>query len=159
MRLWRLGPAAAVCGAVIVSLGILPASAQVPLPASPEAAEIAACLCLSQAVNALGAAMAESRRAYDSGRDEVATMDAQLQGSRAGLDVNDPVAVAQFRGLLDRRDAASRRGTGAVYRNYETAVERYNARVGEYNARCANRPQSPILLNQVQATLTCPPPY
>ena len=30
--------------------------------------------------------------------------------------------------------------------------------MSEYNARCADRPRNPVLLNQVQATLVCPPP-
>ena len=130
-----------------------------PVPPSPETAEIAACLCLQQAVDALGADMNAKRGAYDASRDEVGRIDAQLQGARAALDVNNPHAVAQFRQLLDRRDAAWRQSSGPLFSAWSTAAERYNGRVNEFNGRCANRPRNPLLLNQVQATLACPPPY
>ena len=37
-------------------------------------------------------------------------------------------------------------------------VARYNARVSEFNARCADRPRNPVLVASVQAALSCPPP-
>jgi histone H3/H4 len=135
----------------------MPARAQMPVPPSPEAAEIAACLCLQRAVEALGTAMADRERAYEASRREVADLDVQLQNSRMVLNVEDPAAVAQFRQLLDRRDVAQRYSSGTLFAQYQEAVMRYNERVAEYNARCADRPRNPILLNQVRATLVCPP--
>jgi len=134
------------------------AEAQAP-PPSPQAAEIAACLCLRQAADALGAEMTAKQRAYDALRDELARLDSQLQSERASIDVNNPQSVAQFRQLLERRDAVFRRSTGPVAADSAAAVGRYNARIGEFNARCANQPRDPVLLSQVQATLSCPPPY
>ena len=136
-----------------------PLSAVPGPPASPEANEIATCLCLGQAVAALSADMAAKQRSYAAVRDELARLDAQLQSERAGMDVNNPQSVARFRQLLEQRDAAFRRSTGLATGDLSSVIERYNARVNEYNARCANRPRDPVLLGRVQATLSCPPLY
>ena len=134
-----------------------PVQAQAPLPA--EAADLASCLCLPRAVNALGADMSGQQGAYQAAQDELARIDAQLQSARAGIDVNNPASVAQFRQLLERRDAAFKRSTSLATGDLQAVTERYNARANEYNARCANRPRDPRLLESVQATLACPPVY
>ena len=46
--------------------------------------------------------------------------------------------------------------SGTLFTQYQNAVALYNQRTSEYNARCADRPRNPLLLNQVQATLVCP---
>jgi hypothetical protein len=107
----------------------------------------------------LGADMAAKQRSRDEINGELSRLDAELQRARAGVDVNDPASVARFRQLLERRDAAFRRSTGLVTGDLSSATERYNARVNEYNLRCANRPRDPGLLASVQARLSCPPPY
>src|SRR5688572_10392105 len=84
----------------------------VPPPASPEAADIAACLCLRQTVDALAAEMSAKQAAYQASQSEVAALDAQLQSARSTLNVDDPEAVAQFRQVLERRDAAFRQSNG-----------------------------------------------
>jgi len=152
MRFFRLGAAAGICAAVAVSL---PAFAQ--MPPSPEAADIAACLCLKRAADTLGTAMTEQERAYEASRREVASLDARLRDARMSMNVDNPDAVAQFRQLLDQRDSAYRWSSGPLFSQYQSATALYNDRIGDYNARCANRPRNPILLNQVQATLVCPP--
>ena len=147
----------------------LPAAAQAPppppppyaapaAPLSPEAADIAQCLCLGQAVSALGAEMAAQQRAYAASRESLNQLDAELEAARARVDVNNPQSVAQFRQLLERRDAALRRSNGVVSGDLNSVIARYNARTNEYNARCANRPRDPGLLASVQATLSCPAP-
>ena len=157
MRFFRFGAAIALCAVAALSSGaVAPAAAQVPVPPSPEAADIAACLCLRQSLDASGAAMAERERGYEASRREVADLDAQLQNARTSVNVDNPNAVAQFRQLLGQRDAAYRRSSGTLFTQYQNAVALYNQRVSEYNARCADRPRNPLLLNQVQATLVCP---
>src|SRR5438105_15333405 len=82
----------------------------VPAPAlSGEAADIAACLCLRQAVDATGADMAAKQRARDELNAELTRVDAELQAARPRVNVNDPASVAQFRQLLERRDVVFRR--------------------------------------------------
>ncbi|HVB15289.1 MAG TPA: hypothetical protein VNF04_02030 [Stellaceae bacterium] len=130
-----------------------------PLPASPETTEIAACLCLGQTVSTLSADLTAKQQAYQAAQDELARLDAQLRSARRQVDVNNPQSVAQFRQLLAQRDGAFRRDRGPVFTDMSRATERYNARISEYNARCANQPRNPDLLNQVQATLSCPPAY
>ena len=157
MRFFRRGAAIGLCAVAGVLLGaVAPASAQVLVPPSAEAADIAACLCLSQALSASGTAMTERQRSYEASRQEVADLDARLQNARTSVNVDNPNAVAQFRQLLDQRDAAYRRSSGTLFTQYQNAVALYNQRTSEYNARCADRPRNPLLLNQVQATLVCP---
>jgi hypothetical protein len=178
MGFWKFGPAAVMAAGLALAGAALPAGAQspysptplaptppppppppgavVPPPPSAEAADIAACLCLRRQVDALGADMTARKSAYDAGLSEVGGLDSQLQSARASLNVNDPQAVAHFRQLLERRDAAYRHSSGATFSAYSSVVQRYNSRSDEYNARCANRPRNPVLLGQVQATLTCP---
>lgn len=158
MRFLTLGAAMRMCAAVALSCAaIAPANAQVPVPPPSEAADLAACLCLQRAIPALETAMVQRRGAYEASRQEVANLDAQLQSGRATLNVDSPEAVAQFRQLLERRDAAFRRSSGTLFIEYSNAVQAYNERISEFNARCADRPRNPVLLNQVQATLVCPP--
>jgi hypothetical protein len=156
MRSARLCRAAVLWAGVAVAAAS-PAAAQVP--PSPEASEIAACLCLGQAVSALSADTAARQSSYAAVQDELTRLDAQLQSERAAMDVNNPQSVARFRQLLEQRDAVFQRSTRLATGDLAGAVERYNARVNEYNARCANRPRDPVLLGRVQATLSCPPPY
>jgi hypothetical protein len=130
-----------------------------PPPGSPEAADIASCLCLKQEVDALSAESAAKRQDYDGLHAELGRIDAQLEAERSHMDVNDPASVARFRQLLDRRDALFKRSTGEAFNSAQSISERYNTRVGEYNSRCANRPRDPRLLAQVQATLVCPRSY
>lgn len=143
---------------VVAVLAAMPAWAQAP-PPSPEASEIAACLCLQQDMDALHAEMNSRQQAYVASQSELATLDAQLQSERARMDVNNPQSVAQFRQLLERRDAIFRRSSGIASGELHQATDGYNARVNEYNARCANRPRNPDLLRAVQATLVCPRRY
>src|SRR3984893_9352035 len=131
------------------------ASAQVPLP--PEAAEITACLCLQQAVSAFSADMKAKTQALDTVPRQLADLGSQLARERSTLDVNNPDAVARYKALLERRDAAYRQSIGPVHADATQATARYNARVKDYNARCANRPFSSALVPGVQGQLTCPP--
>lgn len=172
MRSGKRVRAAVLWAGVAAVAAAAPAMAQAPLypsppplsaapvpPASPEAAEIAACLCLGQAVAALSADMTAKQRSYDAVQDELTRLDAQLKSARARIDVDDPQSVARFRQLLEQRDAAFRRSTSLATGDLSRVIERYNSRVGEYNSRCANRPRNPELLGRVQATLSCPPLY
>jgi hypothetical protein len=163
---------AAICAA-IAAVGMGPmAMAQVPVPVypappvpaapaspeAPEAAEIAHCLCLRQAVDALGAQMSGGRQSYDQSLAELSRLDAQLERERASIDVNNPASIAHFRQLLQERDALYRRSSGPMVTDLSSVVARYNTRVNEYNARCADKPRNSVLVGSVQATLTCPPP-
>ena len=136
------------------------ASAQVPpppVPLPPEPAEIAACLCLQQAVATLSAEMNQKTQALDAVSRQLSDLDAQLAQARANLNVNDPNAVARYKGVLEQRDAAYRQSIGPVHADATQATARYNERVNEYNARCANRPFNSALVADIQAHLSCPP--
>ena len=172
MRFPSLRRMAAACAA-IAAVAIAPsAMAQAPVPVyptqpamlvpaaptSPEAADIGACLCLRQAVDTLGAQMSGGRQSYDQSLSELSRLEAQLEQERGSIDVNNPASVARFRQLLQQRDALYRRSSGATMTDLSDVVARYNARVSEFNARCADRPRNPVLVAGVQATLSCPPP-
>lgn len=151
--------AGVLLGTAMLALAVTPSRAQLPPPpGSPEAADIASCLCLNQEVDALNAESAAKRREYEDAYAELGQLGSQLEAERARMDVNDPAAVARFRQLLQRRDDLFRRSTTELAPSATSTAERYNARVNEYNSRCANRPRDPRLLAQVQATLVCPRP-
>ena len=134
--------------------------AQVPPPPAPpsEPAEISACLCLQQLVATLSAEMNQKKQALDGVNQQLSDLDAQLAQARANLNVNDLDAVARYKAVLEHRDAAYRQSIGPVHADSAQATARYNARVNEYNARCANRPFNSAVVAQVQANLVCPPP-
>jgi predicted outer membrane protein len=106
----------------------------------PEAAEIAACLSLQQAVSAFAADMNAKKQALDAVTRQLADLDAQLARDRSTINVNNPDDVARYKALLEHRDAAYRQSIGPVHAEATQATARYNAQVSEYNARCANRP-------------------
>ena len=145
-------------GAVLV-LGfaglLVPGTARAQMPT--EAAEISACLCLQQAVSSLSAEMNARTQALDAVTRQLADLDAQVAHERSTIDVNNPDAVARFKALLERRDAAYRQSVGSVHADATQSTARYNARVNEYNARCANRPFNSAIVAQIQPTLSCPP--
>ena len=145
---------AAIMGfGIIVLLAPSVATAQVP----PEVAEINACLCLQQAVGALSAEMNTKNQALQAVQRDLADLDAQLASERSAINVNNPDAVARYKALLERRDAAYRQSIGPAHADATQATARYNARVNDYNARCANRPFNSALVAEVQARLMCPP--
>jgi hypothetical protein len=151
VRLW-----AALWAASVIAAS--PAGAQVPPPASGEAADIASCLCLRQTIDASSADLAAKQSAYQSLQVELTRLDERLQRERASIDVDNPEAVARFKELLGRRDTAFRRSTNEAAPALSAATARYNGQTEEYNARCANRPRNADLLAHVQATLVCPAP-
>ena len=122
-----------------------------------EAADIAGCLCLQQGVSTLSAEMNTKNQALDTVTRQLADLDSQLARDRSAINVNNPDAVARYKALLERRDAAYRQSIGPVHAEAAQATARYNARVSEYNAHCANRPFSSALVAQVQVNLVCPP--
>jgi hypothetical protein len=143
-------------GAGLVALSVGAAKAQVPvLP--PESAEISACLCLDQAVKTLRADMDTKNQALNATTQRLADLDTQLARERPQVNVNNPDSVARYKVLLEQRDAAYRQSIGPVHTDATQATARYNVRVNEYNARCANRPFNSALVAAAQAHLMCPP--
>jgi hypothetical protein len=139
-----------------VAAGFLADGARAQVPPPPEPAEIQACLCLQQAYSALAVEMNAKTQALDAVNRQIADLDAQLARQRPTINVNNPDAVAQFKALLERRDATTR-SLEPAHAEAAQAVDRYNARVNEYNARCANRLFNPALVAEIQAHLVCPP--
>jgi len=123
-----------------------------------DVAEISSCLCLQQAVSTLSAGMNAKTQALDAANRQLADLDSQLASERSTININNPDAVARFKALLERRDAAYGQSVGPIHAEATEATARYNARVTEYNARCANRPFNSALVAQLQPTLRCPPP-
>jgi len=130
----RLG--AFVCA--VFSLLAVPALAQMPPPAPG-----AACWCLKQTVDASNADMTAKSAALAQARAALDQLDQQLAGMRASVDVNNPQAVAQFKQLLEQRDAAAKAAGGPALADSQAATERYNSTVAAYNAQCGGRPLPP----------------
>jgi len=70
-------------------------------------------------------------------------LDQQLAALRAQVDVNNPQAVAQFKQLLEQRDAAAKRAGGDTLADAQAATARYNDSIASYNAQCGGRPLPP----------------
>ena len=149
----RLARVTAFGWALVAAWAPTTARAQV----SPEATEIASCLCLQQAVSTLSAEMNSKKQALDTVTRQLADLDAQLARDRSAIDVNNPDSVARYKALLERRDAAYRQSIGPVHADATQSTARYNARVSEYNAHCANRPFNSAVVTQMQVNLVCPP--
>jgi hypothetical protein len=144
--------------ATVLSLGVLTlmatggAKAQIP----NEPAEINACVCLQLASAALAADKDAKSQALAADNQQLADLDAQLASARSRIDPNNAQAVAGYKALLERRDAAHGQISPAQSAA-AAAVARYNASVGEYNQRCAGRPFNSELAAQIQAHPNCPP--
>src|ERR1700751_4439788 len=147
-----------VLRATVLSLGVLGlmatggAKAQIP----NEPAEINACVCLQLASAALAADKDARSQALAADNQQLADLDAQLASARSRIDPNNAEAVAGYKALLERRDAAHGQISPAQSAA-AAAVARYNASVGEYNQRCAGRPFNSELAAQIQAHPNCPP--
>jgi len=139
----------------LLAAALAPAIADAQVPPGPS--EIAACLCLQRDVSTLSAEMNAKNQAFNAVTQQLAGLDAQLVRDRSSMDVNNPDAVARYKALLERRDAAYRQSIGPVHDEAGQATARYNARVNEYNAHCANQPFNSAMVQQVQVNLVCPP--
>ena len=118
-----------------LNLMTLPALAQMPPPG--------ACFCLKQSVDNTNADMAARNAALTDARAALDQLDQQLASLRAQVDVNNPQAVAQFKQVLEQRDAAAKRAGGPALADSQAATERYNNAVAAYNAQCGGRPLPP----------------
>jgi len=136
---------------------LAPGATRAQVPPPPEVADITACLCLQRAVSALSADMNARNQALDTVTRQLSDLDAQLARDKSTINVNNPDAVARYKALLERRDAAYRQSIGPVHAEAEQATAGYNARVNEYNAHCANRPFNSAIVAQMQVNLVCPP--
>jgi hypothetical protein len=144
---------AAILGLGLIAFSAGAARAQAP----PAVAEINACLCLQQAVGALSVDMSAKNQALNATTQHLADLDAQLARERPQVNVNNPDSVARYKALLEQRDAAYRQSIGPVHTDAAQATARYNTRVNEYNAQCANRPGIPVFPPQIPLPVTCPP--
>ena len=130
--------------------------AQIPVPIPNEPAEINACVCMRLASGTLAADKDAKSQGLAAASQQLADLNAQLASARSRIDVNNPDAVARFKALLERRDAAFGQ-IGPAQSAAAAAVARYNASVGEYNQRCAGRPFASDLVAQIQAHPNCAP--
>lgn len=147
-----------LCRAAVVSVGLLvfacagAARAQSAL----EAPEIHDCLCMERSISTLSHQMTAKQQALDAVRHRLAALDAQLQREYPKVQVNDSASVQHYKVLLARRDAVYQRSMGAVYSEAAEAAARYNARVKEYNERCAGQQFNSELMEEAKANLSCP---
>ena len=124
------------------------------MPALAQMPPAAACYCLKQAVDSSNTDMAARNAALAEARAALDQLDQQLAGLRAQVDVNNPQAVAQFKQLLEQRDAAAKRAGGEALTEAQNASSRYNDAVAAYNAQCAGQPLPP----PPSAPISCPMP-
>lgn len=152
MRAFGLRHATALSFGVLTLAAAGGAKAQIPY----EPAEVNACVCLELASAALAADKDAKSQTLAADNQQLADLDAQLASARSRIDVNNPDAVARYKALLQRRDAAFGQISPAQS-VAAAAVARYNAIVDEHNRRCAGRPFNADLVAQIQAHPNCPP--
>jgi len=126
-----------VLGAALYVALTAPAMAQ--MPPGPDVT----CLCLQQALAAAQADMQAKQSELNNARAQLAALDQQLSEARAHADVNNPQSVAQFRQLLEQRDAAFKQTNGPLLAAAQAATANYNQAVASYNNQCAGRPLPP----------------
>ena len=119
-------------------------------------AEINACVCLQAVSAALAAEKDAKAQALAAVDRQLADLNAQLDAEKPRVDVNSPASVSRYKVLLQRHDAAYGQLSPAQAASAQ-AVDRYNAKVDEYNRRCAGRPFNSELVAQIQARPNCPP--
>src|SRR5579883_2685498 len=88
------------------ALWLLMAGAAAAQQAPRPPAELVSCLCLQQSLAHQNETITAKRQAFDKRRQELAQLDAEVEAQRPQVNVNDAAAVAAFRQLLERRDAA-----------------------------------------------------
>lgn len=132
MRRVYFGLAAVLCVALTA-----PALAQ--MPPGPDFT----CLCLKQSVDDSNTDMQTKRGELNNAQAQLGQIDQQLTAARVQTNVNDPQAVAQFRQLLEHRDALFKQTNGDLIAAAQAATARYNQAVANYNNQCAGRPLPP----------------
>ncbi|MGE0725851.1 MAG: hypothetical protein AB7O45_15860 [Alphaproteobacteria bacterium] len=143
--------AAAILAAGIA--GAAPATAQQVIT-DPQ--QIAACLCLEQSIAQNGADMGHRRQMFDQRTGELMQLDQQIQRERPQVNESDPVQVARFRDLLERRDRLAQAIDGPMIADLQASIARYNLPVEEHRIRCLGRYYDDMVMNQVRLTLACP---
>ena len=145
--------AALFAGGLLVLAGAAAARAQM----SSDPAQITSCLCEQQGLATLSADMSTKTQALAAVRQQLAGLDARLEQERSTINVNNPDQEAQYKALLNQRDAAYRQSIGPVVTAADQATARYNSLAGQYNAQCANRQFDSVVMAQIQTHLVCPP--
>ncbi len=126
-------------------------------PPAAEGAAIHSYLCMQREIAFLRARMVARRQALAALKGRLAALEQRLARERRRIDVNNPQQVARYKALLERRDALAEHGLKPAVAAARRATLRYNAVVGAYNARYANRPFDSVLVEQIRATLSCGP--
>lgn len=120
--------------------------------------DVARCLCAESAVKTLGDELAVRKRIYDDTRQQLRSIDRDLEQRRQTIDVNDEAQVNAFRERFDQRSALASRLSGEIDSDYRIAVERYNRAVAQYNDGCIGRVLDANVVASVRPTLVCPAP-
>ena len=121
----------------LLNLLAVPALAQMPPPGACFAPQA------NRSTNTNADMAAKNARRLPGRRAALDQLDQQLAGMRSSVDVNNPGAVAQFKQLLEQRDAAAKAAGGPTLTDSQAATERYNNNVNAYNAQCGGRPLPP----------------
>ena len=145
-------------GTLLVAAGgaaVSPAAAQ-GLINDPTA--IGQCLCERQRLDALHQTMDQRRQSYESGQQNLASLDRDLEARRSSMNVTDQTQVDAYKQLLQRHDSAAATLSNSLIPDYNAAVARYNAARSSYDAGCAGKSFDQTAYDRVEASLSCPKP-
>lgn len=132
------------------------ARAQDRLVDSPD--QVRECLCLSQTADARREQATQQKGGYDALTRQLDTQRAEIETRRKAVKADSPTAerdTAQVNKLIaayndDRKKLLDRKAS------YEAAVAGYNKLVEQYRARCDGVKFDRKVVDEVQASLSCP---
>jgi hypothetical protein len=118
---------------------------------------ITECLCGRRHVDTLRDIMEEAHQAFEESRSRLDALSREVDRSRDRVDVESEDQVEAFRRLLEAKQQADTVMFEETLPADQTATRRYNAAVESYNRSCAGRPLDPVVMAEVQESLTCAP--
>lgn len=136
------------------------AAGSTPTPARAQevlrsASEIAQCLCLEQEIARLHGEYARLRDRHDASAEEARNLAAELDRTRATVNVADERSVDAFRQKVIQLQSIEARRDQLIP-SVQDAAGRHNEKVAEFQRRCGGRMYDGALLPQVRASLSCP---
>lgn len=151
----------ALAGALLTGAAVAQTAPQTPAPAETQGAvltspyDISACLCLQQELTARESELTSRRAAHEALARQIHDGQVALDDQRPLVDVNNQLAVDEFKQQLDQLDALKTRQYQETLPEYQAAIARYNDTVARYTQRCAGHPLDPDATQQVRAGLVC----
>lgn len=124
---------AAMLGGIVFAVSSAPAQQQMTQ------AEIRACLCQQEAMNALRLKQAEDQNFFQRASPLERQLTEQIDHLRSTMHPDDKEAQEQLRALIDQRSKAEQDRRAIALRAWQDATDHLVSEVVDYNAKCVAR--------------------